>query len=118
LSCRAPAAPGPRRHRQPGHHRTVCAALSHATRQALAAEPARGTANGTVTSYHVARAPPGHPARGGRRPAVPQRHLGARPGRRGTQAIGMACIVFAGNVGDGRAPAQVAAILSQEQQDP
>ena len=68
---RCPAAhqprPGPRRHRQ-----------------ALAAEPAWVTAKGAITSHDVARAPPGHPSRGGRRPAVTRRHLGVRPGRRGT----------------------------------
>jgi len=51
----------------PAITRTVCAALSRATRQALAAEPAWVTANGTITSRDVARAPPGHPPRGGRR---------------------------------------------------
>ena len=34
------------------------------------------------------------------------------------QAIGMACIVFVGNVGGDHALAQVLAILNQEQQDP
>jgi len=34
------------------------------------------------------------------------------------QAIGMACIVFAGNVGGDHALAQVVAILNGEQQDP
>ena len=34
------------------------------------------------------------------------------------QAIGMPCIVFAGNVGGDHALAQVVAILNGEQQDP
>ncbi len=85
MSCCAPAAPWVRGAiGSPAIIRTVCAALSRATRQALAAEPAWVTANGTITSNDVAHAPPGHPPRGGRRLAVPQRHLAVRPGRRGT----------------------------------
>lgn len=79
--------------------RRVCAALSRATRQALAAEPAWVTANGTITSHDVARAPPGHPPRGGRRPAVPSVISVSGPADAAPQVIGMACIVVAGNVG-------------------
>ena len=79
--------------------RTVCAALSRAARQAPAAEPAWVTAKGAITSHDVAHAPPGHPPRGGHRPAV----LGVIPVfgpiDAAPQAIGMPCIVFAGDVG-------------------
>ena len=118
MSCCTPAAPDPRRHRQPGHHRTVCAALFRATRQALAAEPARAppTARSPPTTSPVHRP-------GTRRAEVagqlfPSAISVLGPVDAAPQAIGMACIVFAGSVGGDHALAQVVAILNQEQQDP
>ena len=98
--------------------RRVCAALSRATRQALAAEPAWVTANGTITSHDVARAPPGHPPRGVRRPAVPQRHLGVRPGRRGTPSHRHGLHRLRRQRRRRPSLAQVMAILNQDQRDP
>jgi uncharacterized protein YgbK (DUF1537 family) len=98
--------------------RAVSAALSQTVRQALAAEPAWVIAKGGITSHDVARR-----GLGIRRAEVAgQLFPGVislfRPIDAAPQAVGMPYIVFAGNVGDDQALAQVVAILNEEQRLP
>ena len=97
--------------------RAVSAALSQTVRRALAAEPTWVIAKGGITSHDVALY-----GLGIRRAEVAgQLFPGVislfRPIDAAPQAIGMPYIVFAGNVGDDQALAQVVAILNGEQQD-
>ncbi len=97
--------------------RTVSAALAQTVRHALAAEPAWVIAKGGITSHDVAL----HGLGIRRAEVAGQLFPGVislfRPIDAAPQAIGMPYIVFAGNVGDDQALAQVVAILNGEQQD-
>jgi uncharacterized protein YgbK (DUF1537 family) len=92
--------------------RAVSAALSQIVRRALAAEPAWVIAKGGITSHDVARY-----GLGIRRAEVagqlfPGMVSLLRPIDAAAPAVGMPYIVFAGNVGDDQALAQVVAILN------
>jgi len=98
--------------------RAVSAALAQTVRHALAAEPAWVIAKGGITSHDVAL----HGLGIRRAEVAGQLFPGVislfRPIDAAPQAIGMPYIVFAGNVGDDQALAQVVAILNGKQQDP
>jgi uncharacterized protein YgbK (DUF1537 family) len=98
--------------------RTVSAVLAQTVRHALAAEPAWVIAKGGITSHDVAL----HGLGIRRAEVAGQLFPGMislfRPIDAAPQAIGMPYIVFADNVGDDQALAQVVAILNGEQQDP
>lgn len=97
--------------------RAVSTALSQTVRHALAAEPAWVIAKGGITSHDVAL----HGLGIRRAEVAGQLFPGVislfRPIDAAPQAIGMPYVVFAGNVGDDQALAQVVAILNGEEQD-
>jgi uncharacterized protein YgbK (DUF1537 family) len=97
--------------------RTVSAALAQIAGRALAAGPAWVVAKGGITSHDVAVA-----GLGIRRAEVagqlfPGMISLLRPIDAAAAAVGMPYVVFAGNVGDDQALAEVVAILNAEPQD-
>jgi uncharacterized protein YgbK (DUF1537 family) len=97
--------------------RMVSAALSRTVRHVLAAHPAWVIAKGGITSHDVAL----HGLGIRRAEVAGQLFPGMislfRPIDAAPDAIGMPYIVFAGNVGDDQALAQVVAILHPRRQD-